>query len=402
MPLFGEEGFGMRTAAKAWLAVLMTGGAFVAREAHATTELQGLYDARSVAMGGTGSSFIENGASVYLNPATLEGVKSFTATAAITPVKQQYNAPLTGPGTSEKSDTPIFPMFLAGAGFRLSERFVAALAVYPTQRVGATYSVNGQENSQSLTQFEVAPAVSFKIIDMLSIGLSYRVTYTTQSGHQSSPAGSTDVSLDGVNAYGAQAGVYFRPLDMLHLALTYRSRVDTSLSGTIETAGVKSDVTSNFNAPHAFRLGSSVALPVIPVIVAADLKYLLYADSNEKFDTTVSGTTTTTRLDWKNSLGFGIGAEVMLISILAIRAGYSFTQSATPVTTAGPFWTPPGDIHALHFGLGVHLKLIEAGVGAMYAVSNKTLAADPAAPTVVPGDYKMETVLLGLSATLHM
>jgi long-chain fatty acid transport protein len=295
-------------------------------------------------------------------------------------------------------------MFLAGAGFRISERFVAALAIYPTQRIGATYSnaVNGQDVSASLTQLEIAPAVSFKVVDMLSLGLSYRITYTTQSAHQGSTAGPIDVSVDGVNAFGLQAGVYFRPLEMLHLALTYRSRVDTTLTGTSEAGGVKSDITTNFNAPNAFRLGASVALPVIPVIVAADLKYLLYADSNETVDTTVNGTTSTSRLDWKNSLGFGIGAEVMLISILAIRAGYSYTESATPESTAGPFTTPPGVIHGVHFGLGVHLKLIEAGVGAMYAASNKTLAADPAAPTVVPGEYKMETFLLGLSGTLHM
>ena len=146
----------------------------------------------------------------------------------------------------------------------------------------------------------------------------------------------TDRSLDGVNAYGLQAGVYFRPLDMLHLALTYRSRVDTTLSGTTEAGGAKYDTTSSFNAPNAFRLGASVALPFIPLIVAADLKYVLYADSNESVDTTTGSSTSRARLDWKNSLGFGIGAEVMLISILAIRAGYSYTESATPESTAGP------------------------------------------------------------------
>jgi len=258
----------------------------------------------------------------------------------------------------------------------------------------------------SLTQLEVAPAVSYKLLDSLSLGLSYRITYTQQSSHQGSAAGPADVSLDGMSAFGLQAGVYFRPLEMLHLAATYRSRVDTNLSGTTDTGGAQYDTTSSFNAPNAFRLGASVALPIIPVIVAADLKYHLYADSHESVDTTVNGpmgpTTSTARLDWRNSLGFGIGAELMLISILAIRAGYSYTQSATPERTAGPFTTPPGDIHGLHFGLGVHLKLIEVGVGGMYAVSNKTLAADPAAPTVVPGDYEMETLLLGLSGTLHM
>ena len=45
--------------------------------AHATTDLPGQYDARAVAMGGTGTSYIENGSSVFLNPATLDGIQTF-------------------------------------------------------------------------------------------------------------------------------------------------------------------------------------------------------------------------------------------------------------------------------------------------------------------------------------
>jgi long-chain fatty acid transport protein len=398
----------MRIAAKMWLAALMTSGALLGREARATTDLQTLHDARSIAMGGTGSSFIENGASVYLNPAALDGIESFTATAAIAPVKQENIAPLTMPNNSVTSDTPIFPMFLAGAGFRLSERFVAAIAIYPTSRFGATYTnaVNGEDVSLKVTQLEAAPAVSYKLLDNLSLGLSYRITYTAQSEHRPSATGPVDVSLDGTNFFGIQAGVYFRPLEMLHLALTYRSRVDTNLSGTTETGGVKSDTSTSFNAPNAFRLGASVATPIIPLIVAADIKYQLYADSNQSADLTTNSAagpvTTTRRLDWMNSLTFGLGAELTIISILSIRAGYSYSQSATPETTANPFATPPGEIHAVHFGVGVKIPLVDVGLGGMYAFSSKTLAANPAAPTVVPGTYELSTAMVGASATLHM
>src|SRR6185503_15848911 len=102
---------------------------------------------------------------------------------------------------------------------------VGGVAVYPTAGFGATYAkaIGGEDLSLSVAQLEAAPALSVKIIDGLSLGLSYRITYTRQSVHQPPPLApmSTDVNLDGLNFFGIQAGLYFRPADVVHLAFTY-------------------------------------------------------------------------------------------------------------------------------------------------------------------------------------
>src|SRR6266516_1205561 len=109
-------------------------------EARASIDLAAQYDARAVAIGGTGSSYVENGASVFLNPATLDGVKNVAATVDLSPIGPALTTPLAGPESSVKSDSSFFPLFVGGGAFRLSDRIVVGLAVYPTTGFGATYS----------------------------------------------------------------------------------------------------------------------------------------------------------------------------------------------------------------------------------------------------------------------
>jgi long-chain fatty acid transport protein len=402
----------MRLATKVCLLALTAGASFYCREARATTELPAQYDARSVGLGGTGASFIENGASVFLNPAALDGIKNFALTAVVRPVQPVLTAPLAPPpmNAGVKADTSFFPLFFLGTGIRLSEHIVAGLAVYPTAGVGSTYSkaIGGQDLSMSVAQFEAAPAVSFKVIDGLSLGLSYRITYTRQAAHQPPPLAPapTDITLDGFNYFGIQAGLYYRPADIVHLAFTYRSRVDTELTGTTEVPGAKFDTKSGFNSPNRFRLGASISPPGIPLLVAADIKYHLYSDSNQTSDVTIttpSGPgTTTQRLDWKNTLGLGVGLEYKVTPMVPVRGGYSLSQSATPESTANPFTPPPGAIHGIHLGIGVRLPAIDLDAGGIYAFASRTIDASPSNAMVLPGEYKMTTLLFSLSATYHM
>jgi long-chain fatty acid transport protein len=401
----------MRIATKVWLAAFFSCGSLYCREAHATTELPAQYDARSVGLGGTGASYIENGASVFLNPAALDGIKTFALTAVVSPVQPVLTAPLVAPNTSVKADGTFFPLFLAGAGFRLSDQIVAGLAVYPTAGMGSTYSkaFGGQDLSFSVAQFEASPAVSFKIIDGLSLGLSYRITYSRQSMHQPAmpPATApTDLTLDGFNFFGIQAGLYFRPLDSVRLAFTYRSRVDSTLSGGTEMGGVKFDTESQFNSPHRFRLGASISPPGVPLLFAADVRYSLYADSNQTQEvivkTPMGSMTTLQRLDWKNTLGLGLGVEYTIVPLVAARIGYSMTQSATPESTANPFAAPPGALHAGHLGLGLKLPMVDLDAGGSYGIANRTINPSPSTMMVLPGEYKMTSLLFSLSATYHM
>jgi long-subunit fatty acid transport protein len=166
------------------------------------------------------------------------------------------------------------------------------------------------------------------------------------------------------------------------------------------------DTKSGFNSPNRFRLGASISPKHIPLLVSADIKYHLYADSNQTSDLTVTTpagpSTTTQRLDWKNTLGIGLGVECTLIPLVAIRVGYSLSQSATPESTANPFTPPPGAIHGAHLGFGLRLPAFDIDAAGMYAYASKTINPSPTNVNVIPGDYTMTTLLFALSATFHM
>jgi long-subunit fatty acid transport protein len=379
-------------------------------EARASIDLAAQYDARAVAIGGTGSSYVENGASVFLNPATLDGVKNVAATVDLSPIGPALTTPLAGPESAVKSDSSFFPLFVGGGAFRLSDRIVVGLAVYPTTGFGATYSkaIAGDDLSFALAQIEVSPAASVKIVDGLSLGLGYRVTYTRETLHVPMPLAPApaDITLTGTNYFGVHAGVYYRPTNDTHLAFTYRSRVMSSLSGTNEMAGAKMDATSEFGSPDRFKVGVSQSLLNQRLHVAADVKYLLFAASNKSADITTmtpaGAATAPQALDWKNVLGFGLGAEYWTMPMFALRGGYSITQSATPESTAGPFTPPPGMLQSVHAGVGLRLAAVDLDLGGFYSFASHHIAADPNHPAVVPGDYKASIMLAALSATYHM
>jgi long-subunit fatty acid transport protein len=385
-------------------------GTLFARDAMASIDLAGQYDARAVAIGGTGTTFIENGASVFLNPATLDGVKNVAATVDVSPIGPVLTTPLAGPDTSVKSDSSYFPLFVGGGAFRLSDRIVVGVAVYPTTGFGATYSkaIGGDDLSLAIAQIEASPAASIKIVDGLSFGLGYRITYTRETLHVPMPLAPapSDISMSGTNWFGVHAGLYYRPSSDLHLAFTYRSRVTADVSGTNEMGGQKLDASSSFGSPDRFRLGASYALLDQKLLVAAEAKYLLFSASNKSADITtmtpVGPAVAAQPLNWKNVAAFALGAEYWTTPMFAVRAGYSLTQSATPESNAGPFTPPPGVIQGVHFGLGARLAAVDLDLGGYYAFASKHLDADPSRPTVMPGDYRMGSLLAALSATYRM
>jgi long-subunit fatty acid transport protein len=386
-------------------------GSLVQKEANASTDLPAQYDARAVAMGGTGTSYVENGSSVFLNPATLDGVRAFAGTAVISPLGPTLTTPVTGPDSSVKSSTTYFPLFLAGAAYRLSDRVVVGFAVYPTSGFGASYLKvgGGGDVTLSIAQIEASPALSVELVRGLSVGLGYRITYTRESSDFPAGAGSPSASqstLTGTNFFGVHAGVYYRPTETLHLGLTYRSQVTSSLSGTTDTGGGSFDTRQNYASPQRFKLGASCALLEGKLLLATDVKYLLFSASHKSLDTTIvtpmGSVSTSQPLDWKNVLAFGAGAEYWASTRLAVRGGYSLSQSATPDRAASIFSPPPGLLHGLHAGAGMKLTGVDLDLGGFYTFGSRHLAADPGAPAVAPGDYDMTSLMFSLSGTYRL
>lgn len=366
-------------------------------------------------MAGTGATFLHNGASVFHNPAGLDGIDSFAITGVISPFVPKTTAPVEGPNDSSSTDFMVVPLFLAGGGYRIAEPVVLGLAIYPQTGFGAKFSdvqVLGGENLEfTAAIFEAAPALSFRIAEGLSVGASYRITYAQQKTSLMAPvfdpmAGMPvptrlESELSGTNFLGFQLGASYAATEDLHLAATFRSKVTTEVTGSTTMFGQDFDTTSEVSTPHRLLLGAHHEFMDDRLLLALNLKYLFYAGSNDEVDTTVEtpmgDQTTTQEFGWKNVPAFGLGAEYMATEMVPVRLGYSFSLSATPEENANPFAPAPSPIHGLHAGTGVRMDSLDLDLGGQYVLQRGE--AEPSGG--LPGAYEFDAFVVSLSATYH-
>ena len=382
-----------------------------AASASATVEPPAVSDARSASLGGTGVAYSNNAAAVFHNPAALSNTEQGVVTLSISPFLPQLGAPIAG--SQQDSSRGFFPMFLGGGAYRLSEDWVVGLAVYPVFGFGGEYkdltALGGENLSMSAAAFEASPALSYSITDAISIGVGYRATYMIQDAHQITQAVdangdpvlvASDLSLSGLNLLGLQAGILARLAEGTHIGLTYRNKVTVDLDGDFKSGGMTMDASSEFAAPHTFKLGLAQELLERQLMLTVELKYALYANSSKTSTVTVEGLDAMeSPLEWKNSLGAAVGAEYRLPKDgPALRLGYSATQSATSKDYPQPFLAPPGLIHSVHAGAGMQFSDLEVSLGAFYMWSRAEVT--PAADAQVePGEYSINAYVAALSAS---
>ena len=383
--------------------------------AHANVEPPAAYDARSVGLGSTGVAHVHNGASLFHNPAAMQGVEGGAATAVFSPFLPQLSAPLAGPDTEVKSTRSLFPMFLVGGVYRINPKLTVGLAAFPTMGFGAKYenvtALGGATIDAKLAAIEVAPGVAYALTDFLSIGATYRVTYMSYGMEQpmiipptpDNPAGSmiqTKTNLSGFGFLGAQLGLFARASATTRLGLTYRNQVTVNMSGKTEMPTGSYDTEMKFASPHSFKLGIAQSLLDNALLLALDLRYALYKTSSKelaaKMEIPGMGTQTQTqRLDWKNVFGVYAGAEYRIQPEgPAVRLGYSLSQSATSKNYAQPILPPPALQHAIHGGAGMTFSKVGVDLGGYYFFSSTRVSE-----AVPPGDFAMNGLLLALSGT---
>lgn len=417
-------------------------------KAAASTDINGLFDARSHGMGGTGVAYITSAGAIAINPALLDRVPKLTITLDVFGIGAQPQAPYTIWHLNEngepyasydtiRSKSAFAPLPFLGAAFRLHPRLVLGIAAYPVigQGTQARYKPAPDEypdlvavNKASMGLIETGEALSIKILDNLSIALMWRITYMTQQ--VSTPLGSTrspgvvtnadktetknvDIDVTGLNFYGFQFGVAYKPTPSLSLGFTYRNRVDVWGKGfttgeIVPGNPIKFKTESGFTNPHSFRAGFAWTPLLDKLTLALDVKYLLYASAFKRLKTVVYDkgedmppTVNYSNQYWKNSAVLQLGAEYMVGDDLALRAGYTVLNSATREAYAIAFGAPPGISHLITGGIGIKpLDTLDIDVAGSYVVlvgRVDTKTADNAGP----GLYASHGGMISLSATYH-
>jgi long-chain fatty acid transport protein len=229
--------------------------------------LQGL---RQLAMGGGGTAYPWDAATIFYNPgglARMEGFQVYGSALAILPRVQFINE---ATGISERSVNKTFTPFniYAGGTIKGVKGLGFGVGVYTPFGSGVTWDDNwsGRYVTQSiyLQSIFVQPTVSYKINDALSIGAGYVYAFghvelaralPVPPGQSGAPLSSGQiimrpdgrVELDGkANGMGYNLGVSLKASEKLHFGISYRSRVDMHVKNGEAKFDVASSVRSNF------------------------------------------------------------------------------------------------------------------------------------------------------------
>jgi len=377
----------------------------VAGNASASTDINGLYDARSHGMGGTGVAFVDSAGAIPINPALLDQVGKLTVSADLFGIVSQSQVPYTVYHKAEdgtyyknyetvraKPNFGVLPFL--GVAVRLHERVVFGSGLYPVfpQGISSKFRPAPDQfpntvatNKAANALVEAGEALAIRVFDNLSLALMWRITYMTQtvstpvttgllpagvlldpSRDPSNPSVvNAKQSITGFNFKGFQLGVLYKPLTNLRLGFSYRTRVDVWGEGTTTTAvaGNKINIPTEggLNNPHALRGGFALSVLHNRLLLAGDFKYLFYADAWKRIKQIRTNPgqepmASYTPAYWYNSWVVELGAEYKLLDWVALRTGYTILKSATNPDYAPAFVAPPGYSHLVMSGLGVKLS----------------------------------------------
>jgi long-subunit fatty acid transport protein len=291
------------------------------------------------------------------------------------------------------------------------------VSIYPTAGFGDRYEnllmLGGDDIEMSLWMIEGSIPVSLRIIDGLSIAVSWRMTYIANSSKNmpvqipgQSPTFS-NMDLSGFNASGYSIGINFSPVDWIQLGLCYRSALSTRLEGTYKIQQLEDDATTDFNAPDSIRLGAALWLLDKKLMLALDIKYLAYSQSNRKMPSTMTmpngeQVETIMDLNWQDVKGIHMGIEYYLNPYMPIRLGYSLCNSATPKSVVNAFVTAPGSLHSIHAGVGLNFSLINIDLGGFYTFNTggEVTDSDATSSPLITGNYALRSILIALSGSI--
>ncbi len=359
-------------------------------------------------MGGVGTSLVGDGAATFHNPAGLDDVERYTVSASLTPILVSTSAPWAGPGTETRSEPIVGPLFELGGGIRATPWFVVGIGGYVASGFGSTYenvaALGGEDVDVAAASAEVTLPLVFRLMEGLSIGVAPRLAFVRLDSSTVFPMATmpeqpptlvrTETSLSGASLLGIQVGARYRPLPFLRIGFNYRSAMNVDISGTTRAMGETFDTESEYPTPHAFRAGMDVTLFDARLILAADMRYMLYSLSHEEIATTLylagMKTVSTQPLHWQDSLSVMAGAEYAVVPLVPVRIGLQVTPSATPEETADPFTPVPGTTYNFASGAGLRLAHLDVDFAVLYSITSSDIAT---------GSYETEAFLLSLSVS---
>jgi len=351
--------------------------------------------ARAKGMGGAGIAVADCASAYYYNPAGLSDNGNCAQVGGdYLQVSFTYKDP-TGKQTDSAKSGYFVP--LAGVSYKINEKMAVGLGVVTPNTFGADFKDKmGFYSKISLTQ--IAPAVSYRITENLTLGLSLKAGYGQIELSQPtliapSVVNRLDSKADGWG-YSGQLGILWKAAPWLKFGAMYQSKTKVALNGTSHLGPVGSnDFSTDFYFPGYYGIGAGATFGNL--LVALDVIRSDYSSTDKVSIDYKTWPDSAMALDWKNNTIYSLGAEYKL-SNWRLRAGILYQDAVIPDSTISPAMP---DMNGWTMSTGVGYKVGNFGADLAYVHAWGQERTITAAPMGVPGKYSASIDILSMAVS---
>ena len=406
----------------------LIGSAF-ASSAAANTE-PSAFDARSVALGSTGTAWLDSPAAVVVNPANLTLQDAGGLQLTFQPIFVRQWAPVEGRDT--RSSTRGFGPMVSGFGaLRVGERWVLGAGVYSTTGYSSGFravsAVAGEpldaprDVSARFFALEASLAAAVELHPRVSFGFALRLPFASQHSNvyqeifpESGGWAWISQSLSGVGYPGGHLGLRVVLSDHVTAGVTYRTKIAIPMDGKTDLelapGAVIEDVAiqTTWYSPHAFQFGLAFHGYGERLLVALDYRMQLNQEANrvQVFENAFTEDPLEVPFHLRNVHMLRLGAEMKVSQRLALRLGISRGISASTEKGLQYFSPPPGVSGSISGGLGLDLRYVDLDFATLYSHVGKYIQHDEVrcgpgvtVKTGCGGEYGLRSIQLSVSVT---
>jgi long-chain fatty acid transport protein len=356
---------------------------FIATSAHATNGMRMIgFGPVQDSMGGVSVGLPLDAASILTNPAgmsDLSGRIDFGASYFKPSV--DYKATGGANGATIDSDRGASPVPAFGLIIPLSEKFRFGIGAYGVAGMGVDYPANlyGSVTYTSYSQMRFAPAFSYKINDVVSVGATVNIMYATMEFNVANQPPANQLPHMGASSfgYGATLGVLIKPVDFFQIGLAYETK-STFQDFSFNTANGVDKL--EFNQPQTATLGFGVK-PIKDLSIGFDVQWIRWSETNgfnlPKYS--ANSGAMPWNLDWSDQFVYKVGVQYMVHPMVVLRAGYNYGKM--PLNSDRAFENiafPAVSEHHITAGIGVNFtKQLTLNIGGMYSPTAKISGSNP-------------------------
>lgn len=368
-------------------------------------------------LGGAGTAFMHDAASLFFNPGGASFVNGNSAIVGVTPTFARGAYMDSKTNEVSRTNSPVSTPFAVYGLFEIkdSSKLKLGLAIYTP--FGST--VQWEDNwtgrfaltRLSLQAIFFQPTVSYKINNKIGVGAGF--VYANGKVNLQKDIPIIDVNgnyahaeLNGkAQGFGFNAGVYFKPIEKLSIGLTYRSKIEMEVNSGDAKFTVPESVRANF--PDG-KFKSKLPLPWVTTLgfaYNANQKLDFLLDVNyvgwKAYDTlsfdyennTTSLIDTKSARMYKNTFAFRGGAQYKINSNFATRLGLAY--GITPVQNG--YVTPETpDANRVNYTAGIGYETKHLKIDASFLFTHLK-RSDTNTETNLSGTFKTNVVAPGIS-----